>query len=210
MKRFLLACIIGSFFMQGFAQYVEAPDYVTQRKKVFKIEIFSPLTGNLTVGYEEFIKNWTSFEAKVGIIGIGTNITNSSDFGLFVKAGPKFKFKPNLTVDGIRSQHLLAGLYFRPEFILSVFDNSGSDYYNDGPSVSLAIMFNLGKQYILGQFTTLDFNVGLGYGYGNHDGDYYYSHVVGGGGFPIAATAGLSIGFLLKGNKSKDGKPQSH
>jgi hypothetical protein len=205
MKRFLLACIIGSFFIQGFAQYVEEPEFDNQRKQAFKIEILSPLTGNLTVGYEKFIKNWTSFETKIGLIGIGINSLGSQrDYGLFVKLGPKFKIKPNITVSGIRSQYLLGGLYFKPDFILSVFDYSSSDYYHESPFVSLAIMFNLGKQYILGEFMTLDFNFGLGYGYSNYGNRYYYSHFVGGKDFPIAASAGLSIGFLLKnGNKSK-------
>jgi hypothetical protein len=203
MKMILTILIITFFSVQGVAQLSEEPNSEIQRENVFKIEIFSPLTGNLTIGFESFIKNTTSFETKIGFIGIGLESRDSGhQRGLFIKAGPKFMLKPNLNFDGIKSQYLLRGIYLRPIFILSIFKFPEgyppySNSIDDSSFNSIAIILNVGQQFILGKFIALDFNIGAGYGYVNQ-GYYYYSHVVWGDGLPIAFSAGLSIGFLIK------------
>ena len=154
--------------------------------------------------FEQWIKNFLSFESKVGIIGAGTNFEDQR--GLFVKAGPKFKLKPDYVIKGMKGRHLLDGGYLRPEIAVSFFSRSNYMYdyitgdNNDGRSQvqSVAIILNYGIQKIIGNTFLIDTSVGIGYGFSSQDGGYDYGFATGGGDFPIAFSAGLSIGFIVK------------
>lgn len=178
------------------------PDSVL-KKRVIKMEFFSPLNGNLTIGYEQYLKDFTSIEAKVGIIGIGKQQGYNSS-GAFVKIGPKFKLKPNYATKGTFGTHLLRGSYIRPEIAISVFhweDTDGLRFTEDDEQdiTSAAILINYGKQFVLGKVMTLDWHVGVGYGFSNNDDRaYYHGYVAGNGDFPLAFSTGFTIGFLMK------------
>ncbi len=184
-------------------------DYIPEdemKTKVIKFEFFSPLTGNTTFGYETFLKNYTSLEFKVGLIGAGAQnySTDKKEGGVFFSVGPKFKLKPAYAVDGMYSTHVLRGGYIRPELTVGTFnvergelDYNGNPYDDNATFVTFTI--NYGHQYILGESFTLDWYFGLGYGYATEDElGYYYKNTIAPSEIPVAFNAGFTLGVLLK------------
>lgn len=180
-------------------------DYSKNKKSAIKMEFFSPLTGNTTFGYESYIKDWLSWEAKLGIIGLGLDNDDTNPSGFLIKGGPKFKLNPDFVTDDLKGAHLLSGKYIRPEIVFAHYNEEVSFY--DGSSVrtvtenftSVAFLITYGRQYILANIMTLDYHIGLGYGYdSSEEGRYNFSHSNGDNSFPIAISAGFTIGVLLK------------
>lgn len=199
-----IAFILIVITFQSVAQQIDT-DYSKNKKRAIKMEFFSPLTGNTTVGYESYIKDWLSWEAKVGIIGL--HVGSASDMkqsGILIKGGPKFKLNPDFVTDDLKGAHLLSGKYIRPEIVFSQYteeiDYYGNNYENEKRNfTSLAFLITYGHQYVLANIMTLDYHFGLGYGYSSaKEGKYNYSHSSGSSDFPIAVSAGFTIGVLLK------------
>ena len=183
----------------SFSQEIDT-DYSKNKKRIIKIELFSPLTGNTTFGYESYIKDWLSWEAKVGIIGLGYDI--DSQAGFLIRGGPKFKLNPDFVTDDLKGSHLLGGKYIRPEIAFSTYREDieiGGFATTERKNItSVAFLITYGRQYILSNIMTLDYHVGLGYGWHNgNDDKYNYSHINGESDFPIAISAGFTIGVLL-------------
>jgi len=203
MKNFLIIVFIISASAAQAQQIVT--DFESQKKRIVKMEFFSPLTGKTTVGYEQYIKDWMSWEAKVGLIGLGIDPAEKDPAGFMLRVGPKFKLNPDFVTDGMKGSHLLSGKYIKPEIAFSAY--SENEQYDElgNPSgdredyTSMAILVNYGRQYVLADVMSLDYHIGLGYGFDNEGGGRYnYSHSNGGKDFPVAISAGFSIGFLLK------------
>ena len=200
----LITLLVIAFASQSVAQQIDT-DYAKNKKKAIKFEFFSPLTGNSTIGYESYIKDWLSWEAKVGFIGL--NIGTASDInqsGFLIKGGPKFKLNPDFVTDDLKGAHLLSGKYIRPEIVFSQYTEdfkgyNGSLELQRQSFTSFAFLITYGHQYVLANIMTLDYHFGLGYGYSSaKDGKYNYSHSSGDSSFPIAVSAGFTIGVLLK------------
>tara|TARA_R110002012_G_scaffold13845_5_gene58371 strand:- start:20134 stop:20757 length:624 start_codon:yes stop_codon:yes gene_type:complete len=205
MKNFLISAFL---LISGAASAQQiVTDFESQKKSIVKMEFFSPLTGNTTFGYERYIKDWVSWEAKVGIIGLGLDPNEIDPSGVLFRVGPKFKLNPDFVSDGMKGSHLLSGKYIRPEIAMSFFtqDNivydefSGNESRNREDYSAVAILLNYGRQYVLADIMSLDYHVGLGYGFNSGgEGRYSYSHAAGGRDFPVAVSAGFTIGVLLK------------
>lgn len=187
-----------------FAQNI-VTNFEDQKKRAVKMEFFSPLTGNTTLGYESYIKDWLSWEAKVGIIGIGTDVNDSNPVGIFLKGGPKFKLNPDFVTSDLKGAHLLGGKYIRPEIAFSQYTESvetfdGINSQTERESfTSIAFLITYGRQYVLADLMTLDYHIGLGYGYSSSDeGRYDYGFATSDPSFPLAFSAGFTIGFLLQ------------
>ncbi|HXP52503.1 MAG TPA: hypothetical protein VN922_21300, partial [Bacteroidia bacterium] len=102
----------------------------------------------------------------------------------------------------------MQGAYFKPQIVFSTF---GLTQYNSGfygnPSTTnttdhtgVAIMLNMGKQWILAHVISLDMYAGIGYGLSSNNSNYdyvsnYYSYEITTTG--IAFTAGLNIGVVF-------------
>jgi hypothetical protein len=169
--------------------------------KLLKVEFFSPLTGNLTIGYENYTGNGISWETKVGIIGAGKNIDGQK--GAFLKFGPKFKISPDYVTKDMRASHPLKGTYLKPELFVAYF--TGENYYdyvaneNVKQSVSaFALMLNFGRQVVFNNKFSVDWYVGIGYGVSKDEyGGYQYGMIGGYNEVPIALSGGLTLGILL-------------
>jgi len=178
----------------------------TDKKSAYKMELFSPLTGNLTFGYERYMKNWMGIEGKLGIIGIGSDPDNREARGAFVKFGPKFKIKPSFVLDNMRGSHYLRGSYIRPEIAISLYShNDPQDPFdnvadpNRETVSSVAFLINFGKQYILSNVMSMDWHFGIGYGISSGgQEEYNFGFINGPKESPIALSAGFTIGFLGK------------
>ncbi len=172
------------------------------KKKAVKIEFLAPLTGNFTLGYEQYIKRGMSWEAKIGLIGAGVNISNQK--GVFVKGGPKFKLKPDYVVKGMRSSHPLRGSYIKPELLISYFNHDPLFFDVNNESMTkdklgTAVLINFGKQNVLAERFTIDWSLGLGYGFtADNSGGYLYGALGGNNQFPIIFSGGFTLGLLLK------------
>lgn len=204
MKKVTLFLFVQLTAIAAFTQNI-VTNFEDQKKKAIKMEFFSPLTGNTTLGYESYIRDWLSWEAKVGIIGIGTDVNDSNPAGVFFKGGPKFKLNPDFVTSDLRGAHLLSGKYIRPEIAFAQYSESTERY--DGNSfsserknfTSIAILITYGRQYVLADLMTLDYHIGLGYGYTSSDeGRYNYGFSTTDPSIPLALSAGFTIGFLIK------------
>ncbi len=210
MKRIALITILLTATITTFSQSFDTEDYSNQKKRIIKMEFFSPLTTHTTFGYEQYIKDWVSWEAKVGFIGLGTNADESGNSsGFLLRGGPKFKLNPDFVTRDLRGSHLLSGKYIRPEIVLSFYNEDVTDFTNGGTEIttresfrSFAFLINYGRQYILADIMSIDWHLGIGYGFDNYnkdnDGKYHHSHTNGSNDFPIALSAGFTIGLLLK------------
>jgi hypothetical protein len=211
MNRFQLFFILVLSFasINTLAQEVVMETKEEMRTKIIKFEFFSPLTGNTTFGYEQYLKDWISLETKLGIIGLGTQPDkNVNDKGFFVSAGPKFKLKPTFAREGTYGTNRLSGGYFRPELTISAFEVGESNFEDDldldgrrsGDQIfSIGLMINYGKQWIIGERFSIDWHIGLGYAYvSDGDGGYYYRYFASDSSFPIAINSGFSIGLCTK------------
>jgi TATA-box binding protein (TBP) (component of TFIID and TFIIIB) len=189
--------------------------YYGQSKNAFKIGLFSPATGALSIGYERSLKPGASVDFSVGFIGIGFNEVNGNNSrGAYFDGGYKFIMTPSYRTSGTTFRHLLRGFYFKPKFAMAMY---GRDLYVYNPStgtnqnirkdvVAGAFTLDMGWQWIIGDVFLLNMYGGFGYGFDNisskdfgyqdyyDEPQYHYGFTVGGQ-IPLAFTAGLKIGF---------------
>ena len=91
------------------------------KNRLIKFDFFSPVTGNLTFGYEQVLTNNITLEGNLGIIGIGFIDDSYNPAGLFLKGGPRLYVSPDYFFDGMKRYNDFQGAYFKPEFIYSGF-----------------------------------------------------------------------------------------
>jgi len=182
-------------------------NYIDNKKNAIKVDFLSPLTGNTSFSFERSVRPGRSYELTLGIIGLGIDPNDNQQSGFFIKGGVKLIKSPDFYLRGMRYAHILKGAYFKPEIAFGYYTkNYGHyDYYtkdrtNREKVISGAIFLNLGKQWIMDNSFLMDFYFGIGYGFddGPEDGGYHYGYAMGPSQFPIAAQAGLKIGFLFK------------
>ncbi len=186
-------------------------NYADNKKNAWKLDFISPLTGNLTLGFEHSIKPGRSFEVALGIIKAGVNVNDDDQGGAFVKLGYKFIRSPDFYLRGMRYAHVLKGGYVRPEFQFGFYTTDeyeyNYDYVNAYDRYSThrvgvftgAFLLNIGKQWVYDNSFLVDMFVGVGYGFDTNPynyGDYHYSFLLVDEDVPLSLTAGLKIGIL--------------
>ena len=161
MKHFIIAIIILASFQASTlqAQSTEAAEY---KNRVIKVEFFSPLYGSLNFGYEQYLAKNINLDAGFGIIGIGFNESAEFNKGLFLRFGPRLYFSPDYFTSDAKRYSDFQGWYFRPELQFSIFkwDESGSnggEYFEwKGNNASMAVLLNIGRQYVIANIVSLD------------------------------------------------------
>lgn len=159
--------------------------YADQHKNAVKVTFLAPLAGYTTFSYERALKPGRSWEAKLGIIGLGIrdpdkrmNLGTSygQQSGAYVGAGYKFIIQPSYRTARQRYTHILNGAYFRPEISVGHYsENLGQQYYYNGTSfvwtdnatVSTtfgSITLSSGRQWVFDDTFLIDMFLGLGYG----------------------------------------------
>jgi hypothetical protein len=187
--------------------YEASPEVdIRYKHHAIKFEFFSPLTNDVAFGYETMLKVGMNLECKFGAIGPGFDQNMTPASGYFVKAGIKFLLSPTYYIRGVKYAHGLMGGYIKPESIYNSFTKNDVTFYNG------AVNICFGKQQLLGNIITLDYYLGVGYGFQTHNFDnkypgpysfdygyegYAYSHTYGGPDFPIVFSAGLTLGYLF-------------
>jgi hypothetical protein len=138
------------------------PDLQDMSKRCFFFEPFSPVFGQLTVGYEKFTagKRWSE-EAKIGLIGLGfkqrleDETADVRQAGIFLRYGYKF----------YRGKSDNTALFVKPEIYLGFKHVNMSDsLYNQKSAVWFSgFLVNVGRRYLLGDFFVCGWDAGVGY-----------------------------------------------
>ena len=183
-------------------------NYLDNRTRAIKVDFISPLTGNTTFSYEQVIKPGRSWEASLGLIGMGIDPNDNNAVGLFAQFGLKFIKSPDFYFSRMRYAHLLKGGYVKPELSIGLYGIDRVDYYypyyNETRETvfSAAMMVNFGKQWVFDNVMLFDLYVGVGYGFStgtySDDLDYNFGYATGPPEFPIALQAGINLGYLIK------------
>jgi len=183
--------------------------YINQGRHALKINFLSPLYGSTEFVYEQNTKPGKSFEAALGIVGLGFDPQENNPAGIYTKFAYKFIRTPDFYMNKMRYSHILKGAYFAPEFAMRYmyYDYKEYDYYYYSTTTTkreddfaIALMLKFGKQWVIDDSFLVDLYVGFGYGYskagGNGEG-LSYGFATGGEDVPIAGTAGLRIGWVF-------------
>ena len=162
--------------------------YADQKKMAVKINFLSPLLGFTALSFEKSIKPGRSYEATLGIIGLGkrqkVDVFSSSSnpiyreqAGAYVSAGYKFIKLPDFTSRGAKFSHVMQGTYIKPEVMFGVFGSnryfstsSRTGYrsgYEKKTTVFGGAIINLGKQWIFSDVFLVDVYAGVGYDINN-------------------------------------------
>ena len=185
-------------------------NYEDNRKNIIKIDFLSPLTGNTTLAWEHSLRPGRSYEATLGIIGLGLDNNDRNAGGLFTKFGYKFIKDPDFYLRGMRYAHVLKGSYVKPEITFGFFNHNiwlWKDYANNYSSeriresvISGTVQIVLGKQWVMDNAFSVDFFAGIGYGFTTSEAfsPYHYGYTVMDKNFPLAFSSGFKIGYLFK------------
>jgi hypothetical protein len=171
-----------------------------QKKKDLKVNFLSPLNAVLALTFEQSIKPGASWEATLGIVGIG--FENPDDaFGAAISGRYKFFKSPDFYLEGMRYAHILKGIYVAPELLFAAYKGTNYRIWEEDESynrVKFAFLINFGKQWVFSDIFLIDFYTGCGYGYTNDNtGGFPYIFAVVSKDFPLTFSWGLRIGFLF-------------
>lgn len=173
-----------------------------QKRNALKMEFLSPLNSVVAISFERCIKPGSSWEATLGVVGIG--FENPDDaLGFAMKGRYKLIKSPDFYLEGMRYAHILKGKYLAPELLFATYKgtSSGWDGTEDYTRVKFAALINIGNQWVFNDAFLLDLYLGLGYGYSNNEefaSTYPYVFSVAGEDFPLAFSWGFRIGLLIK------------
>ena len=187
-----------------FADSIQDPSsYQGQRKNAIKFGFLSPLLDATSFSYERSLGVARSIEGSVGFVGLGYhNLSYDNAKGLYLKFGYKLIKSPDFYLKGMHYSHILKGSYIKPEVSFSsyTYKRGDNNVYTNIHNTMFAFLINIGKQWILDDCFLVDVYAGIGYGFGNNEGDdgMHYAFVGGNNGFPLAFSSGLKIGFLTK------------
>lgn len=198
-------------------------DSLTQRNNVFfkkkaiKVNVLASIGNNISVAYEHWVCDQWSIENRIGFIGGSwRNNGETKTYGLFVKIGAKYLTQKSFYAAGKRWDHPLNSFYVKPEMVLgyykrqekvTIFPENGASFEEmaEETDLTLALLVNIGKQWVLYEWLAVDAHLGLGYGYSSGAKNtqygtitpYKYSHISGDNSIPIAISSGLSVGILF-------------
>jgi hypothetical protein len=168
--------------------------FLVQKKNALKVDFLTPINGVTGFSYERALKPGRTVEGAIGIIGLGFN--NPGDAaGVGIKAGYKFLRSPDFYLKGMRYAHILKGGYVKPELAFATY----SLRTEDRNVTKLAIMLNIGKQWVFSDAFLVDLFFGLGYGYSSAEGydDWPHYFAVGTDNVPLAVNWGFRVGFAF-------------
>lgn len=184
--------------------------YHADKKTALKMDFFSPTLGYFDLAFEKSITPSRSIEFDLGILGLGTQILNGREgvAGVGFKFGYKYFLVNSDFYARDYDNHILSGIYFKPEIATSIFGYSKKQYSYNGQSskdyfaLSAAVLFTAGHHMIIVNELVIDFYFGLGYGINSnsYDGTEYMYNIISRD-MPLTFMGGIKLGKLL-GNKN--------
>jgi hypothetical protein len=195
-------------------------NYQDNHKNIIKTEFLAPLSGNTTFSWEHSLRPGRSFEATLGIAGLGLDYDdNENAGGVFLKFGYKMIKSPDFYLRGMKYAHLLKGSYIKPEIMMGLVGRDNyywenrydplTGYYDGGYErrehetvFAAAVQVVFGKQWVFDNLFAIDPYFGIGYGFNSSKGDYNdgynYGFWVPSNEVPISMSVGLKMGLLFK------------
>lgn len=182
----------------------QSQDYNLQHKNAIKVNFLLPAAGAWAFSYERSLKPGQSFEVELGIISTGSQDQYEMDAsGFFLKTGFKFIRDPDFYLKGMRYAHILKGGYIKPELAFATFDYSnnttiwgGQSSNESGTTAKLAVLLNIGKQYVFNNWFAIDIYSGIGYILGGGDEDLRYFAFTGAAS-GLTFSGGIRVGVLF-------------
>lgn len=179
--------------------------YANQNQRALKLGFLSPMYGNMEFTYEQVVKPGRSWEAALGIIGIGLDPNERNPSGAYGKVAYKLTRTPDYYMHRMHYSHILKGAYLAPEIAFRFVEYNRIKYnwfsentYDRVNDFSLAIHLKFGKQWVFNNMFIIDSYIGIGYGTTNQDYDMAnYGFAVMGSNFPVSFTSGIRIGFAF-------------
>lgn len=192
-------------------------NYEDNHKNIIKTEFLAPLSGNTTFSWEHSLAPGRSFEATLGIAGLGLNYGDDNPGGVFMKFGYKMIKSPDFYLRGMKYAHILKGSYIKPEIMMGLVGRdsyywedrydplTGYYSYHDEREhetvFAAAVQVVFGKQWIFDNIFAIDPYFGIGYGFNSTKRDYdgyNYGFWVPSNDVPISMSIGLKMGLLFK------------
>ncbi len=193
-------------------------NYEDNHKNVIKTEFLAPLSGNTTFSWEHSLSPGRSFEATLGIAGLGLNYGDENPGGVFMKFGYKMIKSPDFYLRGMKYAHILKGSYIKPEIMMGLVGRDNYYWENQYDPISgyyissndrrvhetvfaAAVQVVFGKQWIFDNIFAIDPYFGIGYGFNSTKRDYdgyNYGFWVPSNEVPISLSIGLKMGLLFK------------
>lgn len=142
------------------------------------IGFFTPLYGDFRVEYDRLIKPGQIAYSGLTIIGLGLDYDDAPKrTGVALNLGYKFLSTPEYSTQGMRRTSAFRGGYIMPQLTFSTMSEEAEDYsydpntgashtqMNETNAYGMAILLNLGKQWVYGGRFFMDFSFGLGYSF---------------------------------------------
>lgn len=187
-------------------------DYpITDKKTIIKVNPINIFLGSFELSVERSIKRGVSMEFGAAYIfaypeDFPIGGFNYNTDGFYLRGGFKFIKSSNSYLHKTANPHILQGFYVKPELIYSQIKYA-NNYSGSRPSTAnnyfcTSFMVNFGKQFVMNNSFSLEWNVGLGIGMSNANYDMVY---FGSNLFiedfppfyiPLSFTAGFKIGIL--------------
>src|SRR5690606_22494147 len=107
--------------------------YVDNKRNVVKLHFFQMLTKTTEIGYEHVIRPGFSWEGSFGVTGLGIDMNNNFNnrTAVFVRIAPKFIKVPKSRRAINRNNHILQGIYFKPELMIGSHSEKYYSYSYD-------------------------------------------------------------------------------
>lgn len=179
-------------FSSGLVQRIEdaqqaSSTYADNHKNNLKFNLFSPLGARAAFNFERSYKPGYSYVAGLNLIGLGLPDSKYTPIGATLNGGFRFYRLPDMKNRSDRYSHVMNGSYIEPCLMLGMTHHKYTYYDYNQPypydnlqtgranNFFLAFFINLGKQYIVANRISMDWNVGVGYGTytGQKDSDSY-------------------------------------
>jgi len=179
--------------------------YANQGTHAVKISFLSQLNSSTEFTYEQSLKPGKSWEASLGIIGLGFDLQDKKPEGAYGKFAFKFIKSPDFYTHQMHYSHILKGAYFAPEIAFRYVHYEDYDYwwYSNTDSkktkedYAFALTLKFGKQWVFDDSFLVDLYFGIGYGAGGNGDGLSYGFVAGNEDLPIALTSGLRLGWVF-------------
>lgn len=209
---------------------INVPDYDTQKSRAIRAGLLTPMYGSFRLEYEQNLKPGHSVLGTLTGIGIGLDVMETNPSGVALSVGYKLLTSPTYYLERQRRSHRMHGSYFMAELAYSNFgtdefvgfyDDAGiyQEYTGRMMNTGAALIFSYGYQYVIQNVVSIDWSVGIGYGYTDRytndsqlkdamESDYYYGYFDDmpstmhgfysfGNTVPLAWRSRLSIGIML-------------
>ncbi len=179
--------------------------FAIQKNKALKLDILGLAVNTLSLTYEQCLRPGRSIEFSAGAIGLGFGLKEEEAAGVLLRGGYKFMQNPDHFLTGMRYAHILRGRYVKLELDFAAYDlKSNKELFGDKENYSItkfAFLIVLGEQWVFDDLIVVDMYSGIGIGTNNLDNldwSYPYGFTTLGEDLPMAFSAGLRIGILLK------------